>query len=42
MPSKWKAEMLEQTKILTKSAMFPTHSPLAVTSPMFSPLAYAL
>jgi len=23
----------------TRSAIFPTHSPLAVTSPMFSPLA---
>lgn len=26
----------------TRSAIFPTHSPLAVTSPMFSPLAQAL
>jgi hypothetical protein len=25
--------------IITRSAMFPTDSPLAVTSPMFSPLA---
>lgn len=26
----------------TRSAILPTHSPLAVTSPMFSPLAKAL
>lgn len=26
----------------TRSAIFPTHSPFAVTSPIFSPLAKAL
>lgn len=32
----------ERLEKLTKSARFPTHSPLAVTSPIFSPLAKAL
>lgn len=32
----------EKTNARTRSATLPTHSPLAVTSPMFSPLAKAL